>query len=329
MCTVMTLKTADGSCLLGRTMDFSMELNPSVYIVPRNYQWINARNTAIVSNPYSFLGIGQETGGLAFADGVNERGFAAAALYFPGYASYQEEGTEKGRLPLAAWELTGFLLGRCETVGQAAALMDGIALMAVPDEVTGTAAPLHWLIADQSGRSMVIEPMEDGVHIMENPVGVLTNSPDFSWHMTNLRNYAGVSPAQPSGVRWGEADLTPFGQGGGSFPLPGGFTPPARFVRTVFERTHLPVPAGQAEGVMACFHVLEGVSIPRGSVKTDQGGEDYTQYTAVLDTSLGEYFFRSYDSSRITRARLTLERAAGRTPVCLGPVKRPASWEEI
>ncbi len=96
MCTVMTLKTADGSCLLGRTMDFSMELNPSVYIVPRNYQWINARNTAIVSNPYSFLGTGQETGGLAFADGVNERGICGGSPVFPGICLLSGRGNGKG-----------------------------------------------------------------------------------------------------------------------------------------------------------------------------------------------------------------------------------------
>ena len=139
MCTVMTLKTADGSCLLGRTMDFSMELNPSVYIVPRNYQWINARNTAIVSNPYSFLGTGQETGGLAFADGVNERGFAAAALYFPGYAAYDSPDTAGGALVIAAVELNSFLLGMCASVEQAAALVRTIRIC-MP----------HWVTAPNS-----------------------------------------------------------------------------------------------------------------------------------------------------------------------------------
>ena len=329
MCTAMTLKTGEGSSLLGRTMDFSGELNPSVYIMPRNYQWINAMNTALITNPYSFIGAGQDAGGLAFADGVNEMGFGAAALYFPGYACYRDSGRESGRLSVAAWELVGFLLGRCENVDRAAAIMGEIALAAVADKVTGTVAPLHWLITDQSGRSMVIEAMADGVHVMENPMGVLTNSPDFSWQMTNLRNFMSASPRQNPGVRWGETELTPFGQGAGSSSLPGGFAPPARFVRTAFEKTCLPFPEGQREGVMACFHVLEGVSIPKGSVKTDTGADDYTQYTAVLDTATGEYFFRSYDNSQVTEARLTRERAGGTAPVCLGPVKRQPSWDQL
>ena len=40
-------------------------------------------------NHYSFISIGQETDGmLGFFDGVNEQGFAAATLYFDGYANY-------------------------------------------------------------------------------------------------------------------------------------------------------------------------------------------------------------------------------------------------
>ena len=45
---------------------------------------------------------------------------------------------------------------------------------------------------------MVIEKTADGLHILDNPVGVLTNSPDFPWHLTNLRNYLNLSPTPVS-----------------------------------------------------------------------------------------------------------------------------------
>ena len=49
-------------------------------------------------------------------------------------------------------------------------------------------AQLHWILADASG-CLVIESMQDGFHIYENPVGVLTNNPPFPQQMFQLNNY--------------------------------------------------------------------------------------------------------------------------------------------
>ena len=68
---------------------------------------------------------------------------------------------------------------------------------------------------------MVIEKTADGLHLMDNPVGVLSNSPDFQWHLTNLRNYMNLSSSQNQSQTWGSLELTPLGQGAGSFGLPG------------------------------------------------------------------------------------------------------------
>ena len=39
--------------------------------------------------------------------------------------------------------------------------------------------------------------MKDGLHVYDNPVGVLTNNPPFPSQMFALNNYAGVSRKQP------------------------------------------------------------------------------------------------------------------------------------
>ncbi len=51
--------------------------------------------------------------------------------------------------------------------------------------LTGTAfseqlptAQLHWIIADKDS-CIVVESMKDGLHVYDNPVGVLTNNPPF------------------------------------------------------------------------------------------------------------------------------------------------------
>ena len=176
-------------------------------------------NTYQVRNRYRFMGIGQDISPVVFADGVNEMGFGAAVLYFPGYARYDSPDPEDPSRPaVTALELTGFLLGLSASVEEAAFILRTIRIVGAQDSITGTIAPLHWLVADRTGKSMVIEKTADGLHLMDNPIGVLSNSPDFQWHLTNLRNYMNLSASQNQSQTWGSLELTPLGQGAGSFP---------------------------------------------------------------------------------------------------------------
>lgn len=176
---------------------------------------------------------------------------------------------------------------------------------------------------------MVIEKTADGLHLMDNPVGVLSNSPDFQWHLTNLRNYMNLSPTQKQSQTWGSLELTPLGQGGGSFGLPGDYTPPSRFVRTAFLKTHTPIPAGRDEAALTCFHIMESVSIPKGPVITDRNTPDYTQYTAFINLSSREYFFKTYGSSCITSASLPSNPDAQTGIKSLAALNQPAGFCQL
>ena len=118
---------------------------------------------------------------VVFADGVNEKGFAAASLYFPGYASYDSfESGEKqvqgsSGPSVAAIELVRFLLSFCSSVQEAASLLQTVQIVGTTDAVTNSVAPLHWITADSSGSCMVIEKTRTGLHLWNNPVGVLSN----------------------------------------------------------------------------------------------------------------------------------------------------------
>ena len=46
-----------------------------------------------------------------------------------------------------------------------------------------------FIVYERSGKSIVIEPLDKTLKSFDNPLGVLTNSPNFEWHATNLRNY--------------------------------------------------------------------------------------------------------------------------------------------
>ena len=81
-------------------------------------------------------------------------------------------------------------------------------------------AQLHWILADASG-CLVIESMQDGFHIYENPVGVLTNNPPFPQQMFQLNNYQSLSPRQPENTFAPGLELQSYSRGMGALGLPG------------------------------------------------------------------------------------------------------------
>ncbi len=303
MCTAITLQSIQNENFFGRTMDFSYQIEPQFYIIPQNYEWVSHATGTKHTDNYRFIALGQETDGiLGFFDGVNEKGFAAAALYFAGYADYNLP--HHGQDLIASLDFLHFILGHLSSVKELPQLMKNILITGVPDPVTQTAAPLHWIATDRSGLCVVIEQTKDGLKLMNNPIGVMANSPDLSWHLTNLRNYMNSSPSQSEEISWGKFSLSPFGQGAGTSPLPGGFTSPERFVRTAFLKTHVPVAKTRTEAITTCFHIMNSVSIPKGIVLTSKGTYDYTKYTAFINTTTCEYYLKTYDEPQIVTASL-------------------------
>ncbi|MBP1969961.1 choloylglycine hydrolase [Virgibacillus natechei] len=322
MCTAITLQSMQKENFFGRTMDFSYPIEPGLYVIPKNYQWNSLISTKKYIDDYSFICIGQETDGMfGIFDGVNERGFAAAVLYFEGYADY--DLPIKDNEPIASLDFLHYILGRCGSVNDLKALLENIGIVGVPDPVTQRAAPLHWIATDRSGKSVVIEQTETGLEVIDNPIGVMANSPDFHWHMTNLRNYTDVSITQQKEVHWGNVSLTPFSQGGGTRHLPGGFTSPERFARTAFLKTHAQVPESRSEAVMTCFHIMNSVFIPKGIVQTDRGTYDYTKYVAFMNTNTCEYYFKTYENNQIITASLWDYCMHGTQPIFLGSIVHP------
>jgi penicillin V acylase-like amidase (Ntn superfamily) len=52
----------------------------------------------------------------------------------------------------------------------------------------GIPVQAHWMVTEPSGKSIVIEYLDNELRIFDNPLGVITNSPSYDWHMINLRN---------------------------------------------------------------------------------------------------------------------------------------------
>jgi len=309
-------------------MDFSYELDPEVYIASRNYKWNSGLDDRIINNKYKFIGIGQNIGKVTFADGVNELGLAGAVLYFPGYADYNYyENNKEDRISIGSIDIINFVLGNCCNVNDVIKTLNNINIVGVEDSVTHSVAPLHWIFIDKKDDCITVEKTANGLQIFNNQLKVLSNSPNFEWHMTNLRNYLNISTTQLENASWGDITLTPFGQGAGTLGLPGDYTAPSRFVRTAFLKSFSTTPVTAEEAVNSCFNVMKSVTIPRGVVITKRGTDDYTQYTAFMNINSGDYYFNTYSNNQITKANIN--QINNNDIVSLGKLKKPILFNLI
>src|SRR6266853_2101577 len=151
----------------------------------------------------------------------------------------------------------------------------------------GFTPEVHYIVHDASGKSIVIEYVGGKLNAHDNPLGVITNSPTFDWHMTNLRNYLNFSMSNAPPVQLGSIKLLPTGQGSGMLGLPGDFTPTSRFVRAVAFSQSVFKPKTGDDAILEAFHVLNQFDIPKGAAREHEKDEhgnvlaDYTIWTSA------------------------------------------------
>ena len=321
MCTAVSY--CPGDHYFGRNLDLEYSYKEEVTITPRNFPF-RFRHTDELPHHYAMIGMATVVDGFPlYYEATNEKGLSIAGLNFPGNAVYLPR--QEGKINLAPYELIPFLLSQCETASQAELFLRKINLTATAFSAELPLTPLHWIISDKD-RSIVAEPMADGLHIYEDPVGVLTNNPPFDFHLYNLRNHLNVS-AQPAVNRFSEAAaIDPFSNGMGGIGLPGDYSSASRFVKAAFVKLNSVAGKTEAENIHHFFHILSAVEMPLGSVIIHPGEYEITLYSCCCNTDKGIYYYRCYNNSHITGIDMGREDLEGCAPVRY-PIKKNAPIE--
>lgn len=192
MCTAATYKTKH--FYFGRTLDYEFSYGDEVTVTPRNYSF-KFRHMGERKSHYAMIGMAYVADDYPlYYDAVNEKGLGMAGLNFVGNAKYQD--VQAGRENVAQFEFIPWILSQCATVLEARKVLEKMNLVGTPYSEKLPCASLHWMIADKDA-AIVVECVEDGLHVYDNPVGVLTNNPPFPVQMFMLNNYMHVSPSQP------------------------------------------------------------------------------------------------------------------------------------
>jgi choloylglycine hydrolase len=303
-CTGITLKSADGAHIVARSVEWASGESPSDYIiVPRGYAQQSmspdgTRDGMKYSAFYGYVGLASEE---YVIEGLNEAGLSAGLFYFPQFGSYPAYDPDDKDITISDTEFVAWILGNFEIIDDVIAALNTVRVVSTDPR----AQTLHWRVADKYGRQIVIEYINGIPMVHENKLGVLTNSPAYDWHITNLDNYINLMPGGVDAHAFGNITVDPLGHGTGLLGLPGDATPPSRFVRAAFYQTSAPKLETAQKTVEQAFTILSALTIPIGSQyapgKPVPDIPSATQWTSVSDMTNGKLYYTTMYNPTIRR----------------------------
>ena len=303
-CTGISLSAGDGSVVTARTVEWALSdaSHDHLVLFPRGHQF-NGR-TPEGENGHAWTGRHGFVSLMAYGepygpDGLNEAGLYVGMYYFPDFARFAPFEPARRSQSLSVGDYMQWMLSSFSTVAEVREHLRDVTVVNVEDPRFGGAPlPFHWKVADASGAAIIIEIIEGGqVKVHDALLGVVTNSPTYDWHLTNLRNHIGLSPAAEKPITIDGRTFSPLGAGTGLRGLPGDFTPPARFVRAVaLTASARPLKDGP-EAVFEAFRILDSFNLTVGSTGApEQRAEDIvsaTQITTAADLRNRVFYFHS------------------------------------
>ena len=158
--------------------------------------------------------------------------------------------------------------------------------------------------------------MADGLHVYDNPVGVLTNNPPFPMQLFLLNQYMGLSEKQPANTFAPDAPLDAYSRGMGALGLPGDLSSASRFARVAFTRAHSLSGDSESESISQFFHILGSVDQQRGCCEVREGHYEISLYTSCCNASKGIYYYTTYENHQISAVDMHRENLDSSELIC-------------
>ncbi|MCF3932814.1 linear amide C-N hydrolase [Acuticoccus sp. M5D2P5] len=266
---------------------------------------------------------------LKVLEGMNDQGLTFSLLSYPS-ASGKQKAVEMTQAVLSASDLGSWALSQFASV---AALKDAIAtqpIMLDPLAILGgVESPFHYVVHDATGAGLILEFDGGTLNIYDNPVGVMTNGPAFSWHLTNLDNYTFLDNVDRPSATFGTLKVRQPDSGIATAGLPSSNTSVGRFVRAVYYAQFTEKAATPDLAVQTLGHVMNNFDRPRGASIDYPGADDghlevpglaedasapyateFTSWTVLADLGRKVFYVRDYKSLNFARFDLTALAAA-------------------
>ena len=329
MCTNFLLNIANDASaprVSARCLELAGTLSTSIFMVPRAQKFPLAKPLFTVNNPlswtnqYGFIGVADPDGMSkfpCFVAGMNEVGLTVGGLWLPG-TEFPQTGPNPG---VAYSDLVAWVLGNFATVADL--VNNGLPKVSFIGPVTPPTGakfdgylPLHFIVTDPTGASLVIEFVGGVITTYPCANGVMTNAPTYDWQLTNLDGYANLTVVGGSTQLVSPPGSPPVGSG--MLGLPGDSMSSSRFVRAtkLIEGYNklpangagwLPAPGGSGTAsaeqtlVTAAMQLVQVIqTTPYGTALVEppssQSGTglqvgDWTMWSVVRDHTNLKYYF--------------------------------------
>ena len=133
--------------------------------------------------------------------------------------------------------------------------------------LVGMVQPARYSVTDKSGGAIVIEYTAEGRKVYDNIIRVMTNSPTYDWHMTNIKHYVHLENKRKPVWKYHDTErnehVLPILPASGLLGLPGDYSSPSRFVRAAAMVHFAMVPETPEQAAVTSFHILNSVGVPK------------------------------------------------------------------
>lgn len=334
-CTDFRLTASDGTVLITRSLEFGLDLQSNLRTSNRNREFKltgpNDKSGIAWKAKYGYVFLDGLQVDMT-VDGLNEKGLSFEALYMPGFAQYQSVPAQGQPFALPYYLIGDWILSNFDSVDEVRQALSKVYVFKQKIPSLGdTFFPLHFSVFEASGKGIVIEYVGGELAVYDH-IGVFTNSPIYPWHVTNLKNYANLSPTNPAPTVVNGITYAATGQGFGMLGLPGDVSPPSRFVKTAV-LAHVAIPAANAlDAVNLAEHIINNVDIPLGLVREpgqDNSTNESTQWVVFKDLTHKVFYYRTYHDLSLRSVSLEKLDFSEKNPRHIMPIKSIESVRDM
>lgn len=315
-CTALMITDKKGNAYSAKTMEYAVPMPFEMSYVPAG---TNVVSVAPGNKPglsfetkYPVLGVSADVGvgnGInMMVESANNQGLSLSTNELPGSQSPTGAGSDAAKA-LAVTDLGLYLLGNFKSVAEVKETLQGSAVSVwVPKIplVGNILAPFHYILFDKTGAGIVIEFLDGKMNVHDNPVGVVTNAPDFPWHLKNLNNYAQLTNVDKDSGQFGQLKVGAPDSGNAMASVPSSQISAGRFVKAAFYTQFVRKADSPEDAVITLGHIMNNfdrpydLSIDKGY--SAEGGapgttsSEVTLFTWMNDKVRNLYFLRTIEA---------------------------------
>ena len=314
-CTALTVTDVNGNAYHGRTLEFSFAFPTMMTYFPANtkIESVTPSGAQGLSFNTKYAILSQSAAVVTGAkqplvvEGANDQGLSFSANELNDLSA-PPVGNDPTKI-LSVNDFGAWILGNFKTVAEvkAAMLSNNTEFWLPPVPVMGGAlVPLHYAISDKVGNGLVVEFINGKKNVYDNPVNVLTNAPEFPWHLTNLNNYTFTNVNKNTG-QLGKLKLQTADAGIALTALPSAQTATGRFVKAAFYANYVRKGKTPDEAINLLAHIMNNFDRPHDLTIDPPGGvgdgprgtknsSEVTEWTVMNDLSRNLLYVKSINA---------------------------------